>query len=562
MNKVRIVNKIAQMFSAKNHALHSLLPAVLLLTALSSSNVLEAQENLPQDAVIADIETLKNSPQRLWAKNIAFQDKLAARTGSKVVKIEDDRFRHFRTEALGDAYATEEAAKELIDMEIGDELSFYGTVFNKRGDYYVIVKKVLNSTSNTQGAIGTLGEILRDDDIQQHIAQQSLKSLLDVAQADMLIYANKNNVPFQELFDPYSQHSEAPLDIIRQAIAPLRNAEQMRPEELLTQIVHMTLKQHYTSGGNTTPNLEIPPELLEAAQTPVKPASDMIVKERALPSIPPIRTADAVVAAKPPMIDKEMEKPKNDKVNQDLDDLIAKLGSEKEKEPIVIGEPRKDNRIVGIVRPPDDPKSKNELMTELESVDKMANAPKIAMDKNAGNDIKNDDLLNDIESVLSQSPSSTPKPNAASTTGIDPSKPMATDDELDQLLASIDKTPMDDKKSLPQTNEGPATPEKMEAAAPANAVEPIATENLPVADRPMTSTPHKKKRGFFGKLFKGDDSSPAVAPPPLEEKENEIIEVASATKSPILEANAPMPVKTTKRDDYEFQFSPIPRYRK
>ena len=525
-----------------------------------------AQTEIEQDAIMTDIETLKESPQRLWAKPIVFKDTFKSKPDGRVVKINDEKYTRFRTKELGEAYATADMVRELRNTDTDNELIFHGTVLNRRGDFYVIVNKVLDSNSNPAAPISSLVEYLGiDEDLLQHQGHLALKNLLDVAQADMLVYSRKNDVPFRELFNPDSTHAEAPLNIIRDAIRPLRNAEQMRPDELLAQVINLALEQHYTSGGAVEPNINIPEELLETARARADAPAGSIAAEN-LPAVPKLRTPDAVASEKPANTDPALaatdttdKAPANEKVGEDLDELIAKLGREQVKEPLIIGEPRAPDLNVAQAKP--DPEANRALMQELEGLDEAAAKPAISMTREgpAPSD-DNESLLDDIENALAEnddSPEAPPAPAPVAESG---------DDELDKLM-----------KSVANNEPANASPPVVAATQPAGAIDPnapagainpnapagVVNPNAPAgvrAAQPVQAAKPKSRGGLFGIFGKNDTPK---------EPKPEVIEIASNTRGNIRPADPSASTGTAEAtttaqkttDDFEFQFSPIPRYK-
>jgi hypothetical protein len=484
------------------------------------------------------LPVLRDAPQRVWAKPIMFKDVLKARPSGRGLKIGDKTYSRFETVELGSVYANDEALSELKDATTGKEHIFTGTVLNRRSSFYVIVTSAVEPQTDPNEPSSVIGRILKGSvsmELANHKAQVALVQLLDSIQGEMLLYARQNEIPFKDLFSERSGHSERAIDLIRSSIEPLNYSIEMKPSEILAQLLHISLQEHYSIEGNDEPNIDMPPEAIAAAMAPKKKAITPVT-----PVLEQLEKMGAAAAeqhaSSDPAVQEDMKVAKAQ--DEDLDSLISALSAK----PAVEDNPLK----MKDANKPESPVAKEDMPA------------KPAVESS---------LLSDIESLLGPE-----EPSAKAPEVTKPAQPVESDplmDELDALLQEVES----EKETVPAPK---ALPVEQTKLAPKDSVikKPILADAPKPADAPKLSdqpigkktiaasadevieadTPVKKeKRGFFG--FGRKKAAP------VEEKAVEApVELASNTLKPLpVKAATPVAAKPVSKDDFEFQFSPIRR---
>ncbi len=501
------------------------------------------------------LDTLRDAPQRVWAKPIVFKDVLKSKPGTRSLKINDKYYARFETAGLGSVYANDDVKRELQAATTGKEHIFSGTVLNRRSSFYIIVTSAVEPQANPDEPSTIIGKLINrsvNNELRNHKAQVALVQLLDTVQGDMLVYARQNDIPFKDLFNERSSHSERAIDIIRSSIDPLNYSAEMKPGEILAQLLHLSLQDYYNIEGNDEPAIDVSAEAIAAAMEPkkeIKPLAPILSQlEQNTETLS--STAD-LISKKSPVEDK------------DLATLISALSAkpsipEPEENPLKMKNAETPEAAVVEV---------NDIIEVIESTPAPA-AGKVEIIRQPDPQAGDANLLSDIEALLDSDPPEAPRVESkppAQPEAVKPAEPVDDSlvDELDALLREVKSEEVPEAVPTPK----PAAPVVPVEETRLDSRPPMKSTSIPAAapkalsDQPMgrkasnassgqpvaASKPAKrKKRGFLGFGKRKEADPPADKPIVL--------------ASNISKAAPPEPeLKSSSKEDFMFQFSPIRR---
>ena len=542
------------------------------------SALFEDPDSQDESNMYVPLDVLRDSPQRVWAKPIVFKDVLESKPSARTLKINNKYYTRFETAGLGSVYANDDIKRELQTATTGKEHIFSGTVLNRRTSFYIIVTSAVEPQANPNEPSTIIGKLINrsvNNELRNHKAQVALVQLLDTVQGDMLVYARQQDIPFKDLFNERSSHSEHAIDIIRASIDPLNYSTEMKPGEILAQLLHLSLQEHYNIEGNDEPVVDISAEAIAAAmetQKEIKPIAPILSQLEQ--NTKTLNSTSDLVPKQSPGEDK------------DLDSLISALSAkpsipEPEDNPLKM----KDTEI------PEAPVvNVNDIVEVIESTPVPA-AEKVEIISQPDVQAGDINLLSDIEALLDEGQPDEGLPAAPRAETKPPPQPEAIApvddpliDELDALLQEVQSEEVPEaapapKPVAPAPDPVAPAPEPVapapEPAAPAAPVEetrldskaPMKSTAIPattpeiLSDQPIgrkafntsprqpvaASKPAKKKRGFLGFGKRKEVDPPADKP---------IVLASNLRKSP----EPPEPAsKPDSKTDFTFQFSPIRR---
>jgi len=519
------------------------------------SALFEEQDAQDDSSLYVPLDTLRDSPQRVWAKPIVFKDVLESKPSTRSLKINDKYYTRFETVELGSVYANEDVKRELQTATTGKEHIFSGTVLNRRTSFYIIVTSAVEPQANPNEPSTIIGKLINrsvNNELRNHKAQVALVQLLDTVQGDMLVYARQNDIPFKDLFNERSSHSDRAINIIRSSIDPLNYATEMKPAEILAQLLHLSLQEHYNIEGNDEPAVDVSAEAIAAAMEPKKEIKPIA------PILSQLEQNTETVSSTADLISRKS--PEEDK---DLDTLISALSAKPS-----IPEPEDNPLKMKDTETPEAPVVKvNDIIEVIESTPAPA-AEKVEIIKQPDEQAGDANLLSDIEALLDEDPPVAPQAETeppAQPEAVKPAEPVDDPliDELDALLQEVQSEEVPEVTPAPK----PAAPvvpveeTRLDSGVPMKSTSIPATAADKLSDQPIgrkvsNASPgqpvaarkpaKKKKRGFFGFGKRKEADPPADKP---------IVLASNLSKAAPPEPES----KSSSKEDFMFQFSPIRR---
>jgi hypothetical protein len=520
------------------------------------SALFEESDSQGGSSLYVPLDTLRDAPQRVWAKPIVFKDVLKSKPGTRSLKINNKYYTRFETVGLGSIYANDDVKRELQTATTGKEHIFSGTVLNRRSSFYIIVTSALEPQANPNEPSTIIGKLINrsvNNELRNHKAQVALVQLLDTVQGDMLVYARQNDIPFKDLFNERSSHSDRAIDIIRSSIDPLNYATQMKPGEILAQLLHLSLQEHYNIEGNDEPLIDVSAAAIAAAMEPKKEIKPLA------PILSQLEQNTETLSSTADLISKKI--PEEDK---DLDALISALSTK----PSIL-EPEDNPLKMKDTETPEAPVVKvNDIIEVIESTPAPA-AEKVEIIRQPDAQTGDANLLSDIEALLDEDlpaalQAETKPP--AQPEAVKPAEPVDDSlvDELDALLREVkfEEVPEAAPAPKPAAPAVPVEETRFDSRVPMKSTSILATAPEKLGDQPIgrkafsappeqsvvASKPaKKKKRGFLGFGKRKEADPPADKP---------IVLASNLSKAPA----PPEPEsKSASKEDFTFQFSPIRR---
>ena len=232
--------------------------------------------------------TVRNTPQRFWAKEIAFQDRLIEGPSGKTQAINDRSFYSFRIAEIGAGYADQATYEKLKGLRLEQEYLFTGTVLERRGKYYVVVKSV---DSLFKEPVIVEDMIKKDlsrtpEELKRHRKRQLMVDLMNQAQAAMLLRSRQGRFEFREYFNPDSPHSDAMQQMIQGVVASMERDGRMSASELLSVYIRDVLSDHYMGTTGGVLDIAIPEELLKEVDAIAPPPESTSTEPAPPPAAP------------------------------------------------------------------------------------------------------------------------------------------------------------------------------------------------------------------------------------------------------------------------------------
>ena len=217
--------------------------------------------------------SVRTAPQRFWAKEIAFQDRLIELPSGKTQAINDRTFYSFRIAELGAGYADQATYEKLKGMRLEQEYLFTGTVLERRGKYYVVVRSV-DALFKEPNQIEE--EIKKDlirtpEELKRHRKRQLMVDLMNQAQASMLIRSRQGRFEFKEYFNPDSPQSDEMQQMIQNVVAAMEREGRMSASDLLSIYIRDVLSDHYMGTTGGVQDILIPEAMLKEINAIVPP---------------------------------------------------------------------------------------------------------------------------------------------------------------------------------------------------------------------------------------------------------------------------------------------------
>lgn len=207
--------------------------ALLLFPALGA--VATPAHGEEYDPVIT--RDLREQPQRFWARGVVFFDVLERSPENRPRKLGDERLYEFRTETLGECFATEEALDSLAGIEPGDAAVFAGSVIQvKRKFYFRIADAVAVATMPTN----LVQAIARVDVTAEDIHARTLAKLerLNESIHTLLVgYARTEGVNYEDLLAGDTRNPEALRASVRAALREFESREGVPGTEFLVDLL-------------------------------------------------------------------------------------------------------------------------------------------------------------------------------------------------------------------------------------------------------------------------------------------------------------------------------------
>jgi hypothetical protein len=245
---------------------HLLQLALMASLATAISGTVYAQD-------FVEPASVRSSPQRFWAKEIAFQDRLIEGPSGKTQLINDRTYYSFRIAEIGASYADQATYEKLKGMRLEQEYLFTGTVLERRGKYYVVVRSV-DSLFKEPNRIEE--EIKKDltrtpEELKRHRKRQIMVDLMNQAQASMLLRSRQGRFEFKEYFNPDSPQSDAMQQMIQNVVSSMEREGRMSASDLLSVYIRDVLSDHYMGTTGGVMDIAIPEAMLKEINAIVPP---------------------------------------------------------------------------------------------------------------------------------------------------------------------------------------------------------------------------------------------------------------------------------------------------
>ncbi|MFO1489444.1 MAG: hypothetical protein U1F77_14045 [Kiritimatiellia bacterium] len=249
---------------------------------------------------IVEPSSVVSSPQRYWAKEIAFQDRLIETPSGKTQAINDRNFYSFKVAVIGTCYADQACYEKLKNLRLDQEYLFAGTVLERRGKYYVITRNVDALYVEPKAVVQPIGKAIGAQAAQELARHRNLQVMADMmnrAQASMLLYSRQQRIDFKEFFNPDSPHQDAMNQIIQGVVNQLEREGRMSASDLISSYIRDALSDHYMGTTGGVVDVAIPAEMLKEINA-VSPPQTSVAPEN--PATAPAPDATARPVPTPP----------------------------------------------------------------------------------------------------------------------------------------------------------------------------------------------------------------------------------------------------------------------
>jgi hypothetical protein len=204
-----------------------------LVALLALVSPVMAQEYAP-----VEIADLKDSPQRFWAKGIVFRDTLAEAPGRRTVKVDGRVVTRFRTEGLGEIYASPEVLEPLAALAPGVEALFSGTVSQRGRDYLVIVQRVAEAMTDGAAIPAKLEDIQRTGSTNEYnYIFEVLDTVLADARKQLFAHSTSQDQALGDLLRPGSPGRDKVANSVRAALRNLEDNAKIPAQEFLVSLM-------------------------------------------------------------------------------------------------------------------------------------------------------------------------------------------------------------------------------------------------------------------------------------------------------------------------------------
>jgi hypothetical protein len=214
-----------------------------------------------QEYVPVDVNDVKVSPQRFWARGIVFRDVLKEHPGDRTLKIDGRTLTRLSTEKLGDVYAEEPLLTRIAHSPLDTEYLFSATISQREkksflifggGRKYIVTLRDMTDVSGSAASLpDQLANINRGltTNIYNRVFA-SLESIMADVQKDLFAYATSQNIPIETVFDVNAGHMAKVTSSIH---AALRRAEQNSKTPVQEYLVNLIVAMMAMQNGYVEP---------------------------------------------------------------------------------------------------------------------------------------------------------------------------------------------------------------------------------------------------------------------------------------------------------------------